>query len=176
LDADLMINDREVPMAGQNWNAAIARRWNAYQPTNIRDALKGCKDYAKDRHNRSVQQIADRIGLTDQWVVYKWVQTGRIPAPMIAPFEAACGINLVSRWLAASTGRMLIEIPSGRNADANDIQTLQQQLHAVTGLLIEFYAGSAEAEDTLAGVQTAMQALAWHRGNVQQHGQPQLEF
>lgn len=34
----------------------------------------------KERHNLSVERIAERMGLTDHWTVYKWIQTGRIPA------------------------------------------------------------------------------------------------
>lgn len=153
-----------------------ARRWKHYQPSNIRRALEGCKEHARERHNMSVERIATEMGLEDHWTLYKWIQTGRIPATQIIPFEKACGINLVTRWMAAHTGKLLVEIPSGRQATAEDIQELQSRLHEVTGLLMQFYAGNAEAEDTLAGIQNAMQVLAWHRGNVQQHAQPQLEF
>jgi hypothetical protein len=153
-----------------------ARRWKHYQPSSIRRALEGCKEYARERHNYSVERIAAEMGLTDHWVLYKYIQSGRMPAPLVIVYERVCGINLVSRWMAAHTGKLLVEIPSGRQASAEDIQGLQEQLHEVTGLLMNFYAGKAEAEDTLAGIQNAMQSLAWHRGNVQQHAQPQLEF
>ncbi|SIQ30377.1 hypothetical protein [Marinobacterium stanieri] len=153
-----------------------SRRWKHYQPSNIRRALEGCKEFARERHNLSVERIATEMGLEDHWVLYKWIQTGRIPATQIIPFERACGINLVTRWVAAHTGKLLVDIPSGRQAEAEDIQELQEQLNAVTGLLIKFHAGKTGAEDTLAGIQNAMEALAWHRGNVQQHAQPQLEF
>ncbi len=153
-----------------------SRRWKHYQPSNIRRALEGCKDHAKEKYNHSVERIAAEMGLSDHWALYKWIQTGRMPAPMIISYERVCGINLVSRWLAAHTGKILVDIPTGRNASAEDIQGLQQQLHDVTGLLMDFYAHKTNAEDTLAGIQNAMQTLAWHRGNVQQHAHPQLEF
>lgn len=154
----------------------VSRRWKHYQPSTLRDALKGCKDHARERFNLSSEQIANRIGLVDHWVLYKWIQNGRMPIPMLQVYEQACGINLVSRWIAASDGKLLIDIPSGRCADAKDIQGLQQQLHEVTGLLMAFYNGESNAEETLGGIQSAMQSLAWHRGNVQQHAQPQFEF
>ncbi|ATG73656.1 hypothetical protein AN401_07130 [Zobellella denitrificans] len=153
-----------------------SRRWKNYQPSTLRSALEGCKEYAREQHNLSVERIAADMGLTDHWVLYKWISSGRMPAPMVIAYERVCGINLVSRWMAAHTGKLLIDMPTGRKADAEDIQGLQQLLHSVTGLLMEFYAERAEAEPTLAGIQNAMQALAWHKGNVQQHASPQLEF
>ncbi|NWO05351.1 MAG: hypothetical protein HLX50_06530 [Alteromonadaceae bacterium] len=155
----------------------MARRtWKTYQPNSLRDALEGCKVYARDKHNLSVERIADLMGLVDHWALYKWLQNGRFPTNLLIPYERACGINLVSRWLAANGGKLLVDIPTGRQADASDIQELQARLHDVTGLLMNFYRGSQNAEDTLAGIQGAMEQLAWHRGNVQQHQQPQFDL
>ena len=152
------------------------RNWKRIQPTSLRHALELCKDHAKERHNLSVERIAERMGLTDHWTVYKWIQTGRIPANMIRPYETACGIDYVTRWLAASSGRLLIDIPTGRKADAADMQALQELLNTAVGQLLQFYGGKAEADDTLSGIQQAMEGLAWHRGNVQKHDQPELDF
>ena len=152
------------------------RNWKRIQPTSLRHALELCKDFAKERHNLSVERIAESMGLTDHWTVYKWIQTGRIPANMIRPYETACGIDYVTRWLAASSGRLLIDIPTGRKADAADMQALQELLNTAVGQLLQFYGGKAEAGDTLAAIQQAMEGLAWHRGNVQKHAQPELDF
>lgn len=152
------------------------RSWKSYQPSSLRDALEGCKEFARDRHNKSVERIAAEMGLADHWSLYKWLQNGRMPASSLLPYEKACGINLVSRWLTASSGKLLIDIPTGRQGQARDIQALQEQLHQVTGLLMAFYDSKASAETTLEGIHNAMQSLAWHKGNVQQHQQPQLEF
>lgn len=152
------------------------KQWKNLQPSSLRGAMEGCKEYAKERHNLSIQRIAAKMSLADHWVLYKWIESGRIPATHILPFEEACGINLISRWLSAAEGKLLVDIPSGRSGTANDIQELQEQLHNVTGLLMKFYDGNASAEATLESIQNAMQKLAWHRGNVQQHEQPQLEF
>ena len=152
------------------------RNWKRIQPTSLRNALELCKDFAKERHNLSVERIAESMGLTDHWTVYKWIQTGRIPANMIRPYETACGIDYVTRWLAASSGRLLIDIPTGRKADAADMQALQELLNTAVGQLLQFYGGKAEAGDTLAAIQQAMEGLAWHRGNVQKHAQPELDF
>lgn len=152
------------------------RNWKRIQPTSLRNALELCKDHARERHNLSVERIAEEMGLTDHWTLYKWFQNGRIPVNLVRPFEKACGINFVTRWQAASAGHLLIEIPTGRKATAADIQILQEVLNAAVGQLLQFHAGKAEAQDTLASIQQAMESLAWHRGNVEKHLQPELEL
>ena len=152
------------------------RNWKRLQPVNIRQALELCKVHARERHNLSVERIAAQMGLPDHFALYKWIQTGRFPAVMIPVYERVCGINLVSRWLAASSGKLLVDMPTGRGCSADDMQQLQEALHAATGALLAFYAGQQEASATLGAIQSAMEGLAWHRGNVQQHEQPQLEL
>lgn len=154
----------------------VNRNWKRLQPTSLRQALELCKDYAKARHNLSVERIAERMGLTDHWTVYKWIQTGRIPANMIRAYETVCGINYATRWLAASNGSLLIDLPTGRNATAEDMQTLQSVLNDSVGKLLQFYAGKTGAADTLAAIQQAMEGLAWHQVNVKKHGQPEFDF
>lgn len=152
------------------------RNWNRLQPTSLRHALELCKDFAKEKNNLSVERIAQLSGLTDHWTLYKWIQTGKIPANMIAPFEAVCGVNYVTRWLAISSNKLLIEIPVGRKADAMEMNTLQLCAHEAIGLLLKFYGGESTADDTLAAIQQVMRGLAWHKGNVEKHQQPELGF
>ena len=154
----------------------IRRNWKRWQPATLRDALKGCKDFALERHNLSVERIAERMGLEDHWALYKWIANGRMPAVLIPAYEQACGINLVSRWLASSGGKLLIDTPTGRTSSAHDIQALQAVLHEATGKLMAFYSDNTEASATLAAIQAGLEELAWHRGNVQQHAHPQLEL
>ena len=154
------------------------RNWKRIQPTSLRNALELCKDHAKERHNLSVERIAESMGLTDHWTVYKWIQTGRIPANMIRPYEAACGIDYVTRWLAASSGRLLIDIPTGRGVTAEDILGLHSVMNAAATQILDFYEKTPRPEvaNVLAAIQEAMQTLAWHRGNVEKHAQPELDF
>lgn len=152
------------------------RNWKRIQPHSLRHALELCKDFARERHNLSVERIAERMGMADHWALYKWFQTGRIPANMIPAYEVHCGIDFVTRWLAASAGRLLIEIPTGRNASAEEMQVLQGVLNDTVGQLLQFYAGKADSGDTLAAIGQAMEGLAWHRGNVEKHLQPELEL
>ncbi|MGO2703382.1 hypothetical protein ACTXN4_01825 [Pseudomonas helleri] len=152
------------------------RRWKLIRPTSLRNAMELCKEYAREVHNKGMQRIADEMGVTDHWTVYKWLQTARMPACMIRPYEQACGCDYVTRWIAASAGRLTIEIPSGRKCAAEDMQALQELLNTAAGKLMAFYAKNSEAEETLASIQTAMESLAWHRGNVSQSSNPQLDF
>ncbi|HAF44685.1 MAG TPA: hypothetical protein DCK83_07035 [Gallionellaceae bacterium] len=152
------------------------RNWKRIQPTSLRQALELCKDHARERLNLSVELIADRMGVTDHWTLYKWIQKGSIPANMIRPYEIVCGIDYVTRWLAASAGRLLIEVPTGRAATPSDIQALQELLNTAVGQLLQFHSGKAQADDALAAIQQGMEGLAWHKGNVEKHLQPEFQF
>lgn len=152
------------------------RNWNKIQPTSLRQALELCKDHARETRNLSVERLAERIGLTDHWTLYKWIQTGRIPTNMIGPFEDACGIDFVTRWLAGSKGKLLISIPTGRRVKALDIQALQEQLTSAVGQLLAFYDGRIPVEDALAAIHSGMCGLAWHHVNVSKHLQPELNL
>lgn len=152
------------------------RNWKSIRATSLRHAFELCKEHARAKRNLSVERIAELMGMDDHWALYKWLSSGRMPAVMIPNYENACGCHYVTQWLAASAGKMAIDIPTGRPCNQTDIQALQGLLHATTGALMAFYAGSADAPNTLAQIRAAMEGLGWHHGNVQQHDQPQLEL
>lgn len=153
----------------------IRRNWKRVQPNNLRDALRLCKDHALDKKNYSVERIADLMGVTAD-TLYKWLAKGSMPATSIPAYEHITGIHFVTRWLAASTGHLMIAAPTGRNASAADMQALQEVLHAAAGHLLQFYTGKATADTVIAAVQQGMEALAWHKGNVEKSVQPEFEF
>ena len=153
----------------------MARNWKRVQPNSLRDAMRLCKDHALDKRHYSVERIADLMGITAD-LLYKWLANGRMPAASIPAYEHFCGINFVTRWLAASTGHLMISIPTGRTATAGDINALQELLTAAAGKLIQFYANKADAPSTLAAIQQGMEELAWHKGNVEKHLQPEFSF
>ena len=94
----------------------------------------------------------------------------------IPAFEAACGCDYVSNWLASRGGKLVIKMPSGRNLKANDINALQTALHNTVGALMAFYEGTQKLDETLDAINQGLESLAWHKGNVEQHSQPQLEL
>lgn len=153
----------------------IRRSWKRIQPNSLRDALRLCKDHALEKKNYSVERIADLMGITAD-LLYKWLANGRMPAASIPLYEHICGINFVTRWLAASTGHLMISIPTGRDSTAEDMHVLQEVLNSAAGKLIQFYADKADAASTLAAIQQGMEGLAWHKGNVEKHLQPEFQF
>lgn len=153
----------------------MKRNWKRVQPTSLRHALVLCKDYASDAHNLSVERIADLMGQSAD-LIYKWLGTGRMPASLIPTYELVCRANFVTRWLAASSGNLLVAMPKGRSGSAEDIQQLQGLLTAATGALLDFYKGEREVEPTLADIRNALESLAWHHANVTEHNTPQLDL
>lgn len=153
----------------------MKRNWKRVQPTSLRDALVLCKDHARDVHNLSVERIADLMGQSAD-LLYKWLGTGRMPVSLIPTYELVCRINLVTRWLGASSGHLLINMPKGREGSAEDIQQLQGLLTTATGALLDFYKGNREVEPTLADIRNALESLAWHHANVSEHNTPQLDL
>ncbi len=146
------------------------------QPGNLRLALELCKEHARERHNLSVERVAAKMGVADHWSVYKWIQTGRIPANLIVPFESACGIDFVTRWLAASSGKLVVDVPTGRSLKPEDVVGLHNGFGVALQLLTDFYAGKASPQETIEALSAHMADIAWHRANVAQHREPELDL
>lgn len=154
------------------------RNWKRWQPASLRDALKGCKDFAHERHNLSVERIAERMGLEDHWALYKWIANGRMPAVLLPAYEHACGINLVARWMAATDGKLLVDMPRGRQAQPADMVELNTGFAQALQLLTDFYAGGeqADANATLEALRNHLQQVAAHQLNVAGFAEPELDF
>lgn len=152
------------------------RNWKTVQPTSLRHALELCKDHARERLNKSVERIAEEMGIADHWSLYKYIQNGSLPAKYIRPYQIACGIDLVSRWLAASEGKLLLVIPTGRAVKPEDLTQTHAGFATAMSLITEFYAGKATKAQTMEAIAQHLQQMAWHHGNVQQHATPELDF
>jgi len=151
--------------------------WKRYQPASLRDALVGCKDFALERHNLSVERIAERMGIPDHWALYKWIANGRMPLVHVPAYEHACGINLVTRWLAARDGRMLVDMPVGRKVTQEELMTLNAGFNAALQLLAGFYA--APTKDTgpvLSALRDHLATVASHHANVASYATPEFDF
>ena len=151
------------------------KRFKQRQATSMQEAIRLCLDYAAHRFNRSVTRVGDLCGASE-WTIYKWMSEGSIPSKRIRPFEFACGCTYVTHYLAGTAGKLLIEIPTGRDVDQSDLLDLQNTMNDAVKLLTEFYRGKAEPGDVLLGVTAAMEQLAGHRENVRKHGEPELEL
>ncbi|MBO1856831.1 hypothetical protein J4G52_25155 [Burkholderia cenocepacia] len=154
----------------------MARRdWKRVVPGTLVEALRLCKDFALERRNLSVERIAELLAVTPD-ALYKYLSTGRMPASLIPMYEHVCGINFTSRYLAASSGNLVIPMPTGRAVQPIDVQGLQSVLNDAVGAILEFAVERRSAEETLAAIHNGMCALAWHHGNVERASQPDLEF
>jgi len=151
--------------------------WKRQQPGSLRHATELCKQHALAVHHRSVERIAELMGLPDHWALYKWLQNGRMPTCLIPPFEAACGINYVTRWIAASAGLMVLAMPTGRTVTQADMVGLNSGFANALQLLTNFYRdGSGDATATLEALRSHLEQVAYHHKNVAAYATPELEF
>lgn len=155
-------------MATRNWKKAV--------PTSLPHAIELCIEHAKDKQNFSVERIADLIGLANKYTLYKWIESGRLPAISIRALEHACGCDFISRYLAHSAGKLLLDIPTGRKADSEDIQRLQGSCVDAVRALIDFHKGERTADETRGLLTEAMESLAWHRENIAKSEAPEFDF
>ncbi len=155
----------------------MRRNWKRVHPASLIEALRLCKEFALERHNLSIERIADRMGATHD-SLYKWLATGRLPFILLPAFEHACGCHFASEWAAASAGKLVISMPSGRTATQTDMVELNSCFGAALQLLSDFYTAPAKADatETLAALTSHLSQVAWHHANVGQHANPELEF
>ncbi len=152
------------------------RNWKRIRPTSLPHAMELCLDHARERLNRSVDNVADLMGVTNKWTIYKWVESGKLPTNLIPPFQAACGINFISRWLASSDNKLLIDIPTGKNVSQTSLAVLQHNFSLAFTHLSNFYDQQTDLEETLFALQMTMGDIGWHHANVSTYAQPELDF
>lgn len=151
----------------------MRKKFKPRQPASLQDAIRLCLDFALHRHNRSVARIGELCGVTE-WVIYKWMTDNSIPSKRIRTFEFACGCTFITQYIGLSAGKLLIDIPSGRDVDQANLLDLQNTVNDAVKLLTDFYRGQTDASDVLLGVTAAMEQLAGHRENVRKHSEPEL--
>lgn len=153
------------------------RNWKHWVPRSPAEAMSGCAEHALQRHNRGIERLAtEHLSQNNASTLYKWMGNGRLPLTHVLAFERACGLPLITRYLAAAHGKLLVDIPVGKACNSDDLQQLQGVLHNATGALMAFYAGRRTTEQTLDAIRAGLESLAWHHGNVAQHDHPQLDL
>lgn len=135
-----------------------------------------CLEFARAKHNRSIDHIAELMGQANKWTLYKWLENGRLPSVLIRPFEAACGADYVTRYIGHSAHKLLIDIPTGKRASGKDVNTLQASFAEAVALLLNFYDNQKDSEVTLCALYQVMEQLAVHQGQVAKFQQPELDF
>lgn len=153
----------------------MKRNWKRLSPNNLRDSFRLTKDHGIAEKRLSVERQAELLGKSPDWL-YKCLADASMPANLIPAFEAINGADFVSRYLAVSAGKLVIEAPVGRACNASDMQELQEILNEAVGKLLAFHAGKVDAEAVIASVTDAMAKLAWHRQNAANYAQPGLNL
>lgn len=153
------------------------RNWKHARATSVLEALRMCKEFAQERHNLSVERIADRMGVTHD-SLYKWLATGRMPAILVPTYEHACGCQFVSLWYAAGTGKVLIDRPTGRAMTQGDMVEFNSGFAQALQLLSDFHANpvQADAAATLEALSRHLEQVAFHHRAVATYATPELEF
>ena len=134
-----------------------------------------CKDYAKDKHNMSVERIADEIGLT-AGRLYQHLENGDMPFNRVRSFQRACRCNFVTQYMANGDDCILIKMPKGKNLADGQMLQLQGSFNRALSELTEFYTHHQNAEAVSAALTEHLSTTAWHRANVEKHLQPELDF
>lgn len=148
--------------------------WKRVQPHSLRHGSELCVRHAGDRMNRSVEQIAEIMAEASHFTLYKWLESGRMPALKIRAFEHACGADYMTQYLAHSAGYLLVKVPTGRQAEHRELNELSKFAHEVLGLLLEFYDSQEKPEEAVQAVTRLMEDLAFQRGNIEKFKQPEL--
>lgn len=146
------------------------------QASSLRDAMDLCLAHALEKHHRSVDRVADLMGLSSKWTLYKWMESARLPANLIPVFEHACGAHFVTAYLGQAAHKLVVDMPAGKAVKAQEINTLQGSFTHAVGLLIQFYQGQAQADETVQALTEVMGALAWQRENVAKTQAPELDL
>ncbi|MBD9530938.1 helix-turn-helix domain-containing protein [Comamonas sp. CMM01] len=151
------------------------RNWKRVCPLNLVHALRLCKEFAQDRHQLSVERIADRMGVSHD-TLYKWLATGRIPGILLPAFETVCGCSYASTWLAMSAGKFVIDMPKGKKISESDLVDFNTSFAEALSLLKDFYANGTGSEAAQQALQQHLAKAHWHHANVVKSATPELEF
>ncbi|MES9873116.1 MAG: helix-turn-helix transcriptional regulator [Candidatus Sedimenticola sp. 6PFRAG7] len=151
------------------------RNWKRLRPTSLREALRLCKEFAREKRNLSVERIAELMDVSPD-ALYKWLSNASMPAGKVAAYENICGCHYATDYQSASNNRLVIEIPSGRSATPMEITELQATFSQALHKLIRYYEGAADQQETEDDLVHCLAGLAWHRENVLKAEQPELEL
>ena len=147
--------------------------WKKLRPSTVKEAIRLNKEYARKFKRLTVPAIAELMGVSED-LLYKWCSIGSIPAHKIPMFEHLCGIDFLTQYYAARTGKLLIDIPTGNGISEIELAELQQLNAETMTLLIRSYKNGEDIEKTTASLTQLIAGFAYHRENIST--QPELEF
>lgn len=153
----------------------MTRRHSSPVPSSLRAAFEADKAHALKHRRLNVERLAELLGTTPA-TLYKWIETDTMPVRALIAWQHLAGATHVVRYLASREGAVVVAIPTGRAASADDVHGLQATLNDAIGALLDYLAGSLDRDATLALLTAGLESLAWHRANVEKSAQPELEF
>ncbi len=152
------------------------RNWKRIYPTSLREAMELCVKHAEEKHNYSVERIAELMGMSSHWTLYKWIPEAAMPIKKVTPFENVCGIDLVTQFQAHSNNKLLVPIPTGRRAEHKELNDLVHFQSKTAQLLYDHSDGKRSSEEVIGAITQLMEDLAWQKGNAEKDIQPELEL
>lgn len=144
-------------------------------PSNLLEATKACMENALKKHNRGLQRVAELMNIGES-ALYKKIGDGRITTGELAAFEHICGATYITEFLCARAHLLAVEMPTGRKLQAADVMEMQQHFSEAMALLIGFFKGEADQDETLSALTSLMGEIGWHRANVERASSPEFEL
>ena len=132
---------------------------NQPMETAVQVAIQACIAHAKQELYRDIGDVAALMGV-NQWVLYKWVQAGKLPAVHIPAFECACGANHLSKCLAAACGLLTIKAPPAAGYTQVDWTLAQWEVAKAMADAAGAAVDPGKTKQALKAVNAAMDALA----------------
>ena len=135
----------------------------------IQAAIQACITHAKQEMYRDIGDIAEAMGV-NQWVLYKWVQSGKLPAVHIPAFECACGVTHLSKYLAAAGGLLTIKAPPAAGYTQVDWAQAQWEVAKAMAEAAGAAIDPGKTQQALKAINQAMDALASTRHQLAVRG------
>lgn len=153
------------------------RNWKRVHATSTIESLRLCKEYALEKKNLSIERIADRMGVSHD-SLYKWLANGSLPLIKLPAYELACGCHFASEFQAITSGKVLVNVPTGRSGQLASMVELNTGFAEALQLLTNYYANPVKTDpaETLAALNNHMSEVAFHRENVAHCTTPELDF
>lgn len=132
---------------------------NACLLPQIQAAIRDCLHVAKTERYQGIGEIADAMQVSRD-VLYKWAQTGRIPATEIPSFERACADVALTRCLVAAQGYLLV--PVAIDAPVDQLRLAQVHQHVAEAMLaaVEVDNNAVAAGAAVRSITKAINSLA----------------
>jgi len=145
------------------------------KPISLADAVDLDEEHAlnaRRRPRKAMEELMD----TSRSEYGRWINDLELPLGKLLQWSEFCGSTHVIEYLALASGKLVIDIPTGRKVAAADIHQLQSVLNDAVGQIIKFASGQEDAATALSAIHAGMAGLAWHKVNIEKHQQPELEL